>query len=270
MMPTPDPYPRLSKTKLQFYSGLDSVKTRRKKGLFAAEGAKCVLDMLRGFEPEAILIDFSRIDEIPGWVCGLPESVHDKIRTVSASEMKSLSSFVTIPGMLGIFCLPQPDETIPLLESGRLYLALDGVRDPGNFGSIVRTADWYGIHTIFASRESADIFNPKCLQAAMGSAADVKVIYTDLAELIDSNPGMPIYGTLLDGENIYTATLEPHGLIVMGNEGKGLTEDIRRRLNRRLFIPPYDAIHGESLNVGAATASVLAIFRSCDFNNHKN
>lgn len=249
----------LSKTRLSVYRGLGSAKMRRRKCLFAVEGEKCVADTMRGFPLEALLVREGM--EIPLTLA--EKAGPEKIFLVSGREMADLSEFVTPSEVMGIFRLPEEVEYDGgKLDSSRLYLALDGVRDPGNFGSIMRTADWFGIHTIFASRDCADMFNPKVLQAAMGSAANVNVFYTDLPEIIEANNHMPVIGTLLEGKDIYDAALPEGGMIVMGNEGKGLSEDVRRLVTLPLLIPPFDSIHGESLNVGAATAAVLVLFRA--------
>ena len=140
--------------------------------------------------------------------------------------------------------------------NSQLSLALDGIQDPGNLGTIIRIADWFGIETIFCSPETADAYAPKVVQATMGSLARVKIVYQDLATLIDALPAdFPVYGTLLDGDDIYAAPLTPHGLIVMGNEGK--------KINRRLLIPnfPADRPTADSLNVAIATAITCAEFR---------
>lgn len=251
-------YPKLSKTRLALYRSLKNAKMRGRRRLFTAEGVKCVSDMMRGFEAEAIVVAEGCGPETHAWLAAMdPERVY----TVSEKEMGELTAFMTPSPVLGVFKMPMPPTPEAPLHCGTLYLALDGVRDPGNFGSILRTADWFGIHTVFASRDCADFYNPKCLQAAMGSAAGVKVIYTDLDELADANPGLPVIGTLLEGEDIYQAALPAGGLLVMGNEGKGLSEEVRRRVTVPLLIPPYDSRHGESLNVGAATASVLTLMR---------
>ena len=157
------------------------------------------------------------------------------------------------------------------LSSGRgvggeasLYLALDGIQDPGNLGTIIRIADWFGIETVVCSPDTADAYAPKVVQATMGSLARVKIVYQDLAELIDALPtDFPVYGTLLDGRDIYAETLTPHGLIVMGNEGNGISPEIARKITRRLLIPNYPADRptADSLNVAIATAITCAEFR---------
>lgn len=146
---------------------------------------------------------------------------------------------------------------------GRLCLALDGVQDPGNLGTIVRVADWFGIDTILCSHDTADIYNPKVVQATMGSIARVNVIYIDLPVLFDKLPsGFPVYGTLLDGSDIYSSSLTTHGIIVMGNEGNGISKSVRDRVTNRLLIPSFaSGDTAESLNVAIATAIVCSEFR---------
>ena len=146
----------------------------------------------------------------------------------------------------------------------QLSLALDGIQDPGNLGTIIRMADWFGIDHIICSEDTVDAWNPKVIQATMGSIARVRIIYQDLNELIDSlPPDFPVYGTLLDGNDLYAEKLTPHGLIVMGNEGNGISEEIRKKINRRLLIPhfPEDRATADSLNVAIATAITCAEFR---------
>lgn len=143
-------------------------------------------------------------------------------------------------------------------------MALDGVQDPGNVGTIIRIADWFGIEEIYCSRQTADCWSPKVVQATMGSIARVKVHYTDLEALTDSLPdNFPVYGTLLEGKDIYQSELSGKGLIVMGNEGNGITEAMRRRITKPLLIPNYPRGRetADSLNVAIATAITCAEFR---------
>jgi len=144
-----------------------------------------------------------------------------------------------------------------------LCLALDEVQDPGNLGTIIRIADWFGIEHIFCSQGTADVYNPKVVQATMGALARVHVHYVNLSELIDSLPDIPVYGTFLDGTNIYEQELSQTGIIVMGNEGNGISPEVRKVINRRLYIPNYPANRptSESLNVAVATAITCAEFR---------
>jgi len=151
------------------------------------------------------------------------------------------------------------------LPNGNLIIALDTVQDPGNLGTIIRTADWFGISTIVCSRESADAFSPKVVQSTMGALGRVHIHYTDLSEylaLVD-DAKLPIYGTLLDGENMYQQELSQEGVILFGNEGNGISLNLHRFINNKLYIPtfPANAINVESLNVGVAAAIVCAEFR---------
>ena len=147
--------------------------------------------------------------------------------------------------------------------SAHRHLAVEDVQDPGNLGTIIRLADWFGIEHIFCSPNTVDVYNPKTIQATMGGIARVKLHYTSLPELIASLEDIPVYGTFLDGENMYTQPLSAYGLIVMGNEGNGIGDEVERLINRKLYIPNYPAERetSESLNVAIATAVVCAEFR---------
>ena len=150
------------------------------------------------------------------------------------------------------------------INTNELSLALDGVQDPGNLGTIIRIADWFGITHIYCSQDTADVYNPKVVQATMGSIARVKVEYGNLLALVESLPAdVPVYGTLLDGDNIYQQQLENRGLIVMGNEGKGISPALAKKVNRRLLIPnfPEGRATADSLNVAIATAITCSEFR---------
>lgn len=227
----------ISKNKIKLIRSLETKKGREKHQLFVAEGPKVVADLVAaGYHAEDIF------DE------------EDDIKKVS---------FLQHPqAKLGVFRLPEPDKV--LLPTNELALALDGVQDPGNLGTIIRIADWFGIKHIFCSMETADCWNPKVVQATMGSIARVKLHYGDLKAVLDALPDdYPVYGTLLDGDDIYKQSLTAHGMIIMGNEGKGMTEEIRKCVNRKLFIPHFASgeSHAESLNVAIATAIVCSEFR---------
>ena len=156
-----------------------------------------------------------------------------------------------------------PPTPLQVERGDLLALALDGIQDPGNLGTIIRIADWFGIDTIFCSPGTVDAWNPKVVQATMGSIARVHILYIEPDELFDSLPqDYPIYGTFLDGDNIYTQQLSSHGLIVMGNEGNGISDAVRARVSHKLLIPDFH--HGDtadSLNVAIATAITCSEFR---------
>lgn len=228
----------ISKNKIKLIHSLETKKGREKVGLFVAEGPKVVNDLLHaGFTAENIFEDIEDIKKI---------------------------SFLQHPqSMLGVFKLPR-NEHYTEFSITQLVLALDGVQDPGNLGTIIRVADWFGIKDIFCSLDTADCWNPKVVQATMGSIARVQLHYVDLNKMVESLPAdYPIYATLLDGENIYKQELSHHGMIVMGNEGKGISPILRTKINRKLYIPNYSSNEdtAESLNVAIATSIVCAEFR---------
>lgn len=246
----------ISKGKIKLFASLSAKKHRQKEGLFMVEGTKCVLDTLSYFDLYGLIATNVWLES---------HSVNfpsEKLMLVSEKVMSQISSLSTPPDVIAIYQLPQwnIDET---KIKNELTLILDGIQDPGNLGTIVRIADWFGIHQIIASRDTADIFNSKSIQATMGAISRVKVFYTDIVGFIKAYPTMPVYGTLLDGENIYEMELSDKGFIIMGNEGNGISAEIRSMVNQPLFIPPYPigVETSESLNVGVATAITVAEFR---------
>lgn len=250
----------LSKSKFQIYSSLGNPKMRKKYSLFTVEGEKAVRDSLDSYQVEAVVIvEGKTFDFIPKDIL---------VFEVDESEMKKISNFATPSGIIAVFRLPEESGSELMCTPTKLYLVLDGVRDPGNFGTIVRTCHWFGIDTIFASFDSVDIYNPKTLQATMGSFTKVKVCYCDLFQLLKNNKQMPFYGLMLDGDNIYNAELTNAGFIIMGNEGKGISSQLRTLVTKRLLIPPGTTDHSESLNVAVATAVTLSQFASRHYNNN--
>lgn len=250
----------ISKTKTSLLASLQSKKMRLRHGLFIVEGEKSVRDTLGAFEL-ADIVATGRWVETAG---GFPGVSSDRILTASDGAMRKISSLSTPPEVLAVYRLPKDDEDgEPVLDKDGLHLLLDGIQDPGNLGTIIRTADWFGFNRVYASRDTADVFNPKTVQATMGSLRHVKVVYTDLSGLIMRSGVTDVYGTMLEGHDMFEAKLGHTGVIVMGNEGNGLSEEIRRLVSQPLLIPPYDSgSHAESLNVAVATGIVLAAFRN--------
>lgn len=250
---------KASNSIIKLVSSLDKAKARRESGLFVAEGNKCVGDLLNSFSVHYLIASEE-------WLSANGEKVKelepDKILTASPRDMDRMSHLSTSSGIIAVFGLPESNIPDVSLGETNLILLLDDIRDPGNLGTIIRAADWFGVRQILCSVTSVDAFNPKVVMATMGALARVKVCYCDLNDWLNKYSG-PIYGTFLDGETIYTAKLEQHGIIVMGNEGKGISEIIASKCTNRLFIPPYPvgAITSESLNVGMATSIVLNEFR---------
>lgn len=189
---------------------------------------------------------------------------NDTPEVISHKEMERISFLKTPSDMLALVEIPRYRLSVREL-SDTLSLALDGVQDPGNMGTILRLADWFGMRDVICSETTADCFNPKVVQATMGAIARVRVHYVPLARWLGEvrAAGIPVYGTFLDGEPIYDAALSPGGVIVMGSEGQGVSPEVAELVSRRLFIPPFPVGEptSESLNVATATAIVCSEFR---------
>ncbi len=237
----------ISKADIKRIHALRAKKQRDESGLFVVEGEKLVAEALAsGFEIENVY----RIEDIG-------REAMERI-TMLSSPSPALA-VVRIPGT------PSLADIDALVASRPLCLALDSVRDPGNLGTIVRIADWFGIDAIFASEDTVELYNPKTVQATMGAIFRRKVIYCDLPEVARkfTAAGMPVFGTFLEGNDIYGEDLSQEGLIVMGSESNGIGPEMAQLVSRRLFIPPYPrgAAGSESLNVAIATAITCALFR---------
>ena len=254
----------LSKAKIKFIHSLELKKNRRQEGVFVAEGPKVVGDLLEMMRP-TFLIATSE------WMNANRDLQTDEWLEVTDEELAKASFLKHPQQVLATFPIPPSlHEVSPEVDTNQLSLMLDGVQDPGNLGTIIRIADWFGINDVYCSQDTADVFNPKVVQATMGSIARVRVHYADLPELPSHLPeDYPIYGTLLDGENIYETRLQPHGAIIMGNEGKGLSTAIIQRLTHRILIPNYPPNRptADSLNVAVATAIVCAEFRRVSYHS---
>ena len=233
----------ISKNQLKAVRQLEMKKYRTREGLFVAEGPKVVGDLLRcGFRPAMLF--------------ATPEWNGSDAQLVTDDELRKLSFLQHPQQVLAVFPIP---DVQPAAQKSQLALVLDGVQDPGNLGTIIRIADWFGISTIFCSEDTADAWNPKVVQATMGSIARVQIVYCDLQQLLKDTT-LPVYGTLLDGNNIYEQELKPEGYIVMGNEGNGISAPIRQLVTHRLLIPSFRP-GAESLNVAIATAITCSEFR---------
>ena len=235
----------LTKSQIKWVRSLQQKKNRDAEGVFVAEGEKCVTELRNAFE--MVLL-------------ATPDNA-------TAIEIAQMSNLRTPQGVIGVFRKPLTSNLSPL--TSHLTIALDGVQDPGNLGTIIRTCDWFGVHDIYCSKDTADCYNPKVVQATMGALARVRVHYTDLETWLQDmqeKEGVPIYGTLLEGGNMYkrgSIADKNKGVIIMGNEGNGISPAVRKLITHPLRIPSYpaDAETSESLNVGIATAIVLAEFR---------
>ena len=241
----------LSKAQIKWVRSLQQKKNRDAEGVFVAEGWKCVNDLREAFELVLLVT---------------PDNA-------TPTEIEQMSNLRTPQGVIGVFKRrgeeARGEEARGEEARGeKLIVALDGVQDPGNLGTIIRTCDWFGVHDIVCSHDTADCYNPKVVQATMGALARVRVHYLDLKQHLQElrEKETPLYGTLLEGENMYNDGAIPNkakGLIIMGNEGNGISPEIREMITHPIRIPSYpaEADTSESLNVGIATAIVLAEFR---------
>ena len=246
----------ISKAKIKLINSLLQKKFRDETGLFVAEGTKLVIDLASAFQCSILVATSDWLSEHPQF------KATEKIEA-EANEFNKISNQKSPQGVLAVFKRPDyiwNDQEL----SQKLSLALDDVQDPGNLGTIIRIADWFGISDIFCSEHSADAFNPKTVQASMGALARVRVHVVDLEDFLKiCQSKIPVYGTFMNGEDIYSKTLTQTGIIVMGNEGNGISREIEQHVSERLLIPNFPAgqATSESLNVGVATALVCAEFR---------
>ena len=252
----------ISKNLIKQIHSLEQRKFRRQEGEFVAEGNKLVQDNLRA-------MSCHRLVATPDWWEAHPEAISaaDEAYVISPAEMERLSLMQSPQEVLGTFSIPQRRLSDALSQQLRqqLVVALDEVQDPGNLGTIIRLCDWFGVRTIVCSPNTADCYAPKVVQATMGAIARVQVYYTDLPDWLGTmrRLGAPVYGTFLEGKDIYHTALSANGVIVMGNEGRGISDAVKALVSDKLFIPPYpaDALTSESLNVGIATAITVSEFR---------
>lgn len=235
------------------YASLASSKGRKEEGLFMAQGDKCVADTIDYFQIETIIAS-------PAWIAS-HKSICSLFTPVQAkpADLQKISTLSNPPEVIAVYRIPEDER--PQL-SGRLSLALDCVQDPGNLGTIIRVADWMGVDTILASHDTVDVWNPKVVQATMGAISRVRVHYCDLKKVL-AKVNVPVYGTFLNGDDIYSASLSDTGIILMGNEGKGISDELKQLVTRKITIPPYpkNRVTSESLNVAVATSVILAEFR---------
>lgn len=238
----------VSKNQIKLISGLHQKKQRFANQLFFAEGVKVIQELLQSnFELEHLYTTQNDF-----------EVVETSRRTlINEQELKKISALSTANSCLAVFKMPAEKK---INDSG-LIVALDDIRDPGNLGTILRLCDWFGIKQIICSKETVDIYNPKVVQATMGSITRVNVNYIDLKSFITQTK-LPVFGTFMDGENIYQSNLPQEGIIIMGNEANGISTEIEKIVTSRLAIPRFGALQKtESLNVATATAIILSEFK---------
>jgi RNA methyltransferase, TrmH family len=249
----------ISKQKIELIRSLKDHKAREMAGLFVAEGSKLVFDLLKTtLVPSELFIKAEGLAAHQGQLESLT------IHQISDKEMERITLFKNPSPVLALFKIPAIDPVTSDSFQG-LNLVLDGIQDPGNLGTIVRTADWFGIPRLFCSDDCADVFNPKCVQASMGALARVQVHYLDLSLLLQEADEfkIPVYGTYMEGENVFETEFSGNALILMGSEGKGISTELEGCLTKKISIPSYPAGHREmeSLNVAVSAAIICGEFR---------
>ena len=236
----------VGKSQITFVKSLQQKKYRKQQGLFVAEGIKTISELIAsGFELERLYVTAPTVFDI-----GNQELISD-------SDLKRLSFLKTPNKALAVFQIPKN----PVFVDRGLIVATDGVQDPGNLGTIIRLCDWFGVQQLLCSTDTVDCYNPKVVQASMGSLARVKIIYEELSEVLRTTQ-LPIFGGFMDGENVHRAVPPKEGILVMGNEANGISQSIEALVQHRVSIPRFGELQKtESLNVATATAILLNEFR---------
>ncbi len=235
----------LSKAQISLITSLQHKKFRKQHGLFIVEGVKSVLEFLSSDYQVHSLYTTAEARTKMG---NLPQKL--KCITITTAEIQKISVLTNPQGVLALVHLPTVESFDWALLRQQHNLLLDDIQDPGNLGTIIRTAEWFGINHIVCSMGTVDAFNPKVVQATMGSLARVKISYTPLAGFIDQSE-MPTFGALLEGKSIYKTDFGNAGLIIMGNEGNGISDEIVEKIDHPITIPRIG--QAESLNVAVAS-----------------
>ncbi|WP_270088126.1 TrmH family RNA methyltransferase [Sphingobacterium sp. SYP-B4668] len=235
----------LSKAQISLVTSLQHKKFRKEHGLFVVEGIKSVTEFLySSYDVHALFYTAS----VNTKVVKIPQNI--KSYELTANEFSKISQLKSPQGILALVNLPKEASLLALDLANRFTLVLDDVQDPGNLGTIIRTAEWFGFKDIICSIGTVDAYNPKVVQATMGSLSRIRIHYTDLPSFI-SHCGLPVFGALLDGSSVYETSWGGQGLIVMGNEGNGISQEVIKLVNQAVTIPRFG--EAESLNVAVAT-----------------
>lgn len=250
----------LSKNKIKLIQSLNRKKDRDESHLFLAEGNKMVEEALRsGYEIEILVCT-------PQFASQHPEIQQKNIELIETGKEMILKASLLQNPQDALAVVRQPPAEKPAITPGtELYLALDFIQDPGNLGTILRIADWFGISAVICSENTVDVFNPKVIQASMGAIFRVSTWYTNLENFLKDtcSQQIPVYGTFMEGKNIYTETLSRNGIVVLGNEGNGISGPVSNLVTHRITIPTFSTNTGksESLNVAIAASICCSEFR---------
>ena len=238
----------LSKSEIKLITSLKQKKYRLQHQLFVAEGKKTILELLN-----------SKLQLHQLFTTTLEFDVSDVLQTIITPKELDKISFLKTPNMaLAVFRIPKPQP----IDFSKIIVALDNVNDPGNLGTIIRLCDWFGVNNLICNLDTADCYNPKVIQATMGSIARVNVSYLDLENVLSSQKDIQKFGAFMDGETIYDMKLPNSGILVLGNEANGISQEVEPQITQRITIPRFgDSQATESLNVANATAILLSEFK---------
>lgn len=248
----------LSRNATKFVNSLKIKKYRQEHQAFIVEGEKSVSELLKGG------LDIITLYAVGEWLNDNASALRNtncSIETVTEQELGRISDLTTPNKVLAVVRMPDT-EKLPAPDFSDLILALDSIRDPGNMGTIIRTADWFGIRTIICSPDCVDLYNPKVIQATMGSFNRIRVMYHELGDFLKNAPkGIPVYGALLQGQRISSIKFRKNGILVIGNESRGIAKELIPLISDPVYIPPYVAegagtYRAESLNASIANAII--------------
>ncbi|TMM56169.1 RNA methyltransferase [Maribacter algarum] len=233
----------LVKSQIKLIRSLQQKKYRNQHGLFFVEGKKTVNELLDSdYTPHSVFSTDPKVFDVP----------NDILTEVTLTDLKQMSTLKNPNGVLGIFHIPEKEQ----VEFKDWIVVLDDIRDPGNLGTIIRLCDWFGIHDLVCSQNTVDCYNPKVLQATMGSISRVNISYRNLPDFLKDSK-IPIYGAFMDGVSVYQNKLPEKGIIILGNEGNGISSEVETMVSEKVSIPQYGNSTTESLNVATATAILL-------------
>lgn len=243
----------LSKSQISFINSLHQKKQRKEMGLFLVEGLKSVTEFIESdyqidtiYHTPAVL---SKLDKISGNI---------KLVEIKPEELSKISTLNAPQDVLAVLKMPEEELIRPEQLKNQFSLVLDGVQDPGNMGTIIRTADWFGISNLICSNDTVEVYNPKVVQASMGSLSRTKVFYTDLVQFLEENQ-VPSYATTLNGRSIYETNFKAEGLLILGNEGNGIRAEVLEKVKNQITIPRFGST--ESLNVAVSAGICCAEIR---------
>jgi len=239
----------ISKSQISFIKSLQLKKFRKAHNHFIVEGIKSITEF---YEEDYTLHSIYYLPEISSKVDNFLRNI--KGFEVSSDELNKISALSNPQDILAVFKIPEYDIRIEDM-AGKYALALDGVQDPGNLGTIIRTADWFGIDTLICSKDTADIYNPKVVQASMGSLSRMKIKYCGLDSFLSQYP-YAIYGAVLEGDSLYESEFDKEGIVILGNEGHGISDEVRRHVSKTIMIPRFG--RAESLNVAISAAIICS------------